>query len=104
MDLRLMSTPAYATRASSGVQVELVLGAMEDFFKQVAPGALSSPLTAETRMLGSGLLDSLSMLQLTTHLSEAFGVEFEDDDFTEENFVTAGRIAALISAKLARSG
>ncbi len=81
-----------------------VLASMEAFFAQSSPGALTEPFGARTALLSSGLLDSLSMLQLTTHLSDAFGIEFEDDDFTMENFATAGRIADLVAAKLARSG
>ena len=80
-----------------------VLTAMAAFFAQASPGALTEPFGAETPLLSSGLLDSLSMLQLTTHLSDTFGVEFEDDDFTMENFATAGQVAGLVTAKLSRS-
>ncbi len=91
-----MPTPATATAA--------VLTSMESFFAQSSPGALSEPFGADTALLSSGLLDSLSMLQLTTHLSDAFGIEFEDEDFTMENFATSGQIAELVAAKLTRSG
>lgn len=81
-----------------------VLRTMEAFFAQSSPGSLSGTFGNETALLSSGLLDSLSMLQLTTHLSDAFGIEFEDEDFTMENFATAGQIADLVASKLARSG
>jgi acyl carrier protein len=81
-----------------------VLASMEAFFAQSSPGALTEPFGAQTALLSSGLLDSLSMLQLTTHLSDTFGIEFEDEDFTMENFATAGQIADLVAAKLTRSG
>ena len=76
-----------------------VLAAMDDFFRQTAPAAHKAPLSADLRLLESGLLDSLSMLQLSTHLSDTFGIAFEDDDFTAENFATAGSVAALVTAK-----
>lgn len=81
-----------------------VLRSMEAFFAQSSPGLQSAPFGTETALLSSGLLDSLSMLQLTTHLSEAFRIEFEDEDFTMENFATAGQIASLVAAKLTRGG
>ena len=81
-----------------------VLQSMAAFFAQSSPGALSGQFGAETALLSSGLLDSLSMLQLTTHLADTFSIEFEDDDFTLDNFATAGRIADLVAAKLTRSG
>jgi acyl carrier protein len=85
-------------------EASAVLAAMEVFFAQSSPGVLTEPFGAQTALLSSGLLDSLSMLQLTTHLSDAFGIEFEDEDFTMENFATAGQIADLVAAKLVRSG
>jgi acyl carrier protein len=74
---------------------------MDAFFRQNSPAALTAPLSADLQLLESGLLDSLSMLQLTTHLSDTFGITFEDDDFTADNFSTAGSVAALVTAKVA---
>jgi acyl carrier protein len=99
-----MSNSAHALASGHSDAAPDVLSAMAAFFKTTTPGALAGPLTPETPLLDSGLLDSLSMLQLTTHLSDTFGVEFEDDDFTMENFATAGRVAALVTAKISRSG
>lgn len=90
--------------AETNSETAAVLQTMEAFFSQSSPGSLSGPFGTETALLSSGLLDSLSMLQLTTHLSDAFGIEFEDEDFTMENFATAGQIADLVASKLARSG
>ncbi|OYW56381.1 MAG: hypothetical protein B7Y80_07050 [Hyphomicrobium sp. 32-62-53] len=97
--------PNLATaETTSTAEASAVLASMEAFFAQSSPGALTEPFGAQTALLSSGLLDSLSMLQLTTHLSDTFGIEFEDDDFTMENFATAGQIADLVAAKLTRSG
>ncbi len=99
-----MPNLAHAPLATAPAATDAVLKAMESFFAQSSPGALSGPFGAQTALLSSGLLDSLSMLQLTTHLSDAFGIEFEDEDFTMENFATAGQVADLVAAKLTRSG
>jgi acyl carrier protein len=81
-----------------------VLAAMAAFFLKTSAAGFTGSITADTPLLGSGLLDSLSMLQLTMHLSDTFGIEFEDDDFTADNFGTAGGLAALVAAKMSRSG
>lgn len=99
-----MPNLAHAPLATAPAATEAVLKSMEAFFAQSSPGALAGPVGAQTALLSSGLLDSLSMLQLTTHLSDAFGIEFEDEDFTMENFATAGQVADLVAAKLTRSG
>jgi acyl carrier protein len=96
-----MMTTVHATRHSETCQAADVFAAMDAFFRQTSPAALTAPLSADLRLLESGLLDSLSMLQLTTHLSDTFGITFEDDDFTAENFTTAGSVAALVTAKVA---
>jgi acyl carrier protein len=96
-----MMTTVHATCPSEPCQADDVLAAMDAFFRQTAPAAHTAPLSADLRLLESGLLDSLSMLQLTTHLSDTFDITFEDDDFTAENFATAGRVAALVTAKVA---
>jgi acyl carrier protein len=99
----MLNTDTVANSAGSAGTDEVV-SVIAAFFKQTSPGALAGAFTAETPLLESGLLDSLSMLQLTTHLSDTFGVEFDDDDFTLENFATAGQISSLIAAKSSRSG
>lgn len=98
-----MPNLAHAHMPSAPDATAAVLNSMEAFFSQSSPGALSEPFGAQTALLSSGLVDSLSMLQLTTHLADAFGIEFEDEDFTMENFATAGQVAELVAAKLARS-
>ncbi len=76
---------------------------MAEFFSKTSAAGKTAAISSDTSLLGTGLLDSLSMLQLTMHLSDTFGIEFEDDDFTAENFATAGGLAALVAAKITRS-
>lgn len=78
-----------------------VLMQIEDYFLKTVPAAAPKPLTADTPLLGTGLLDSLSMLELTMFLSETFGIEFDDDDFVADNFKTAGSLVALVAGKRA---
>lgn len=71
---------------------------ISDFF---ALTALSLPDNKgpDTELVASGLLDSLSIVQLAMFVGDEMRVEFDDEDFTEENFATLGALARLISAK-----
>jgi acyl carrier protein len=63
-------------------------------------GALAAhPLSAQTPLLGQGLLDSLGVVQLMVFLGGELGVEIDDEDFTQDNLATLGSVLALISRK-----
>lgn len=69
------------------------------FIARLAPPELSANLSADTSLLGSGILDSLSVVELMTFVSEELGFEISDDDFTAENFDTVGSLVRLIARK-----
>jgi acyl carrier protein len=52
------------------------------------PGALGD----DDDLIGSGVLDSLTLVQLANHLEEAYGIRVEAEDIDENNF---GSLAAL---------
>lgn len=81
-----------------------VLAALEHFFAEHVPAAAPGTIPADFALLESGLIDSLSMLQLTAFLSDTFGVTFTDEDFTEENFATAGALARLVRNRKSGAG
>ncbi len=63
-------------------------------------GALATlALSAQTPLLGHGLLDSLGVVQLMVFLGSELGVDITDEDFTQENLATLGSVLALISRK-----
>ncbi len=47
-------------------------------------------------LLGSGLLDSLAIMQLVLFIEERFAVDIPAEDVTIENFQTVARIEAYI--------
>ena len=69
------------------------------FVARIAPPELSANLSSETALLGSGILDSLSIVELMTFVGEELGFEISDDDFTAENFETVGSLVRLIAEK-----
>ncbi len=57
------------------------------------------PLTGETPLLESGILDSLSLLQLVVFLEERFGITVGDADLLPQNFETVSTICAYLRAR-----
>ncbi|MFQ5964666.1 MAG: acyl carrier protein [Candidatus Scalinduaceae bacterium] len=50
-------------------------------------------------LLESGLLDSMNVLELITHLEQAYKVEFTTEDMTRSNFETINAIGKLLTRK-----
>ena len=59
------------------------------------------PLSDETPLLDSGILDSLSLLRLVIFVEERFGVSMgdDDDDLLQENFASVNTICAHLRAQ-----
>ena len=57
------------------------------------------PLGDETSLLDSGILDSLSLLQLVVFLEERFGIIVGDADLLPENFASVNTICAYLRAR-----
>jgi acyl carrier protein len=89
-----------ALESSAAVDTAPILQAMAKFFSKALVAESAAKPSEDLQLLDSGLLDSLSMLELTTFLSSEFGIEFDDEDFTAENFATAGSVAALVARKI----
>ena len=69
--------------------------ALRDFF--VRQGKGDGPLANDHPLLASGLLDSLSIVQLVAFIEAEFAVTIQDVDFDPENFETIDTIAELIA-------
>ena len=55
-------------------------------------------------LLGDGVLDSLSLMNLVDFLSERFSVEFEANEIVPSNFKSLATIATLVDSKLEGNG
>jgi acyl carrier protein len=75
------------------------LARLNRFFEQHVPAAAREPITPQTALLGTGLLDSLAVIQLMVFLGDELGIEISDDDFTPENLGTVGQLLAFIERK-----
>jgi acyl carrier protein len=59
------------------------------------------PLSDDTSLLDSGILDSLSLLQLVVFLEERFGITVGDTDLLPQNFASVRTICAYLRARKA---
>ncbi|HEX3400944.1 MAG TPA: acyl carrier protein [Acetobacteraceae bacterium] len=53
-------------------------------------------VTADTELIGLGILDSIEILNLVSFLEERFGVTLPIEEFVPENFATPRAIADLV--------
>ena len=60
-------------------------------------------LEPDAPLLGSGIVDSLGVMELVAFVQETLDVAVEDDDLTEENLGTLDSIARWVLAKRARA-
>ena len=60
-----------------------------------------TPLTSDADLLGSGLIDSLGVMQLITFVEQEFSFKIPLEDMTIENFMTVDAIAAYVKSRTA---
>jgi acyl carrier protein len=77
------------------------LARLRQFFQQHVPAAATQTLDETTPLLGSGLLDSLSVIQLMVFLGQELHIEIEDEDFTPENLASIGSLLDFVGRKSA---
>lgn len=80
-----------------------ILARLRGFLEQHASATALGPIEESTPLLGTGLLDSLAVVQLMVFLGAEFGIEVEDEDFTPENLGTVGSLGAFVERKRAAS-
>lgn len=75
------------------------LDKLRAFFTEHVPASAAVDLAPDTALLGTGLLDSLAVIQLMVFLGNELGIEIEDEDFVVENLATVGSLLAFIERK-----
>jgi acyl carrier protein len=96
-DRRQLTDQVPADIRKERAQVETVIN---DYISQefVQDPALL-PLANETSLLESGILDSLSLLQLVVFLEDRFGIAMDDADLLPKNFASVNTICAYLRAR-----
>jgi acyl carrier protein len=73
---------------------------INDFIsKELVRDPVLLPLAGEASLLESGILDSLSLLQLVVFLEERFGITIGDADLLPANFDSIDSICAYLRTR-----
>lgn len=67
---------------------------------QPLPHADAAGITADSRLIDDGILDSVTLMHLIAFLEDSFGVLVAPEDIVPENFETIPLIAALVERSL----
>ncbi len=67
--------------------------------KEFADEADTGPINADTPLLSSGIIDSISALQLVDFLEKTYSFSFQAHEVDQDNLDTLSRIEAFVRAK-----
>ncbi len=67
--------------------------------KEIIQDAALLPLSDQTQLLDTGILDSLSLLRLVVFVEERFGITVGDGDLLPENFASVDAICAYLHTR-----
>jgi acyl carrier protein len=56
-------------------------------------------LGEDTSFMDSGIIDSTGILELVTHIEEAYGITVEDDEIVPDNLGSIANIASYLKRK-----
>lgn len=79
---------------------------VEDDIKTILASTLrlgnrKSSLTLDTPLLGNiAELDSMAVISVITAIQDHFGISIEDDEFSQEMFLTLGNLCSFVQQKL----
>ena len=68
--------------------------------EQLLDNDIDEDLDGDTDLLGSGILDSLGMVQLIAFVEKEFDFKVEPEDMVIENFMDVNSVCTYISGKL----
>lgn len=67
--------------------------------EQFLPDANPEDLTAETKLISGGILDSLATVKLVVFLEQHFGIDIDAHEVNNDNLETIDLIANLVRGK-----
>lgn len=74
------------------------LPTLHEFFAQLpSSGITLDELTLDTPILATGVLDSLNLFLLISHIEDELGIDIDPDDVTPESFASLRTICDLMT-------
>lgn len=82
---------------AAAAELDLVAEGIVAFFRAEIVNDPTLELGLDDEIIARGLIDSMGIVRLLTHLQERYGIaEFDRHDVILDNFRTIGTIAALV--------
>jgi acyl carrier protein len=72
---------------------------IRSFVLKTFPAARRRSIDDDTPLIGSGIIDSLGMLDVVAFLEESFLIKVSDDELTPDNFASINCMASFVEAK-----
>lgn len=69
--------------------------------KEHLPGEAPESLRPDDDLIGSGILDSLAMINLVTHLEKHYGIVVGAEEMSPDNFGSVSALARFVAGKQA---
>lgn len=74
-----------------------LLTSLREFLRTIQkPGKPVESLAPDDHLVGSGLVDSMAIMQIVVHLEENYGIDFAAGGFDPDRLATISSIVALI--------
>lgn len=86
------------------MQTTAVADSMRQFIFEHFPPARHRALRDTDPLIATGIVDSMSMLDVVGFIESEFNIRVEDEDLTAENFQSISSIVAFIEGKQAIAG
>jgi len=71
----------------------------EFVLNEILRGEDAGPLSNEDNLIDSGVLDSMAMMQMVTHLEKNYGITVEANDLVPETFESIRALADFVARK-----
>jgi acyl carrier protein len=82
------------------VQIHAIEERVKGFLLEHFPLARKRDLSRDDQLLGSGILDSLGVLEIVAFLEHEFGITIQDEDLLPENFRSIETLSAFVRRQL----
>jgi acyl carrier protein len=79
---------------------QAIIDGIQSFIHLNFPQARKKGLKNSDDLLNTGIIDSLGLLTIITHIEEQYGFRVEDDEVQDDNFNSIDTIVAYIETKL----
>lgn len=83
------------------IEASTITERLKEFVLQKFPLAKKQVLKSSDRMLDSGIIDSLGVLELVEFVEREFAIHVSDEELTPENFQSLDALTAFVQRKSA---